>query len=154
LHSFRQTDIPGNEEAAMRRNMFVAVVIFLLALLASSVAWANGSAHGRGFSHHGHHHHGHHHSRARVDIIVGAPLAVPWPGYYARPPYYAYSYPPAIAMQSSPPVYIERGDEQDQIQQPPPAYWYYCNNPQGYYPYVRVCPKGWQQVPAQPPPNP
>lgn len=148
----------------MKRNMTVAVVIFLLALLASSVAWAGGSSHGRGFSHHGQRHHGHHHSRARVDIIIGAPLAGSWyyrthPGYYAQPPYYAYSYPPAIAMQSSPPVYIERGDQQDEKQdqlqlQQPPGHYYYCTDPQGYYPYVRACPRGWEQVPAQPSPTP
>jgi hypothetical protein len=171
LHSSRQTDIPGCEEAAMKRNMAVAIVIFLLALLASSVAWAGGSFHGRGFSHHGHGHHahrhqghGHHRSQGRVDIIIGAPLAGSWyyrthPGYYAQPPYYAYSYPPAIAMQSSPPVYIERGDQQDEKQdqlqlQQPPAHYYYCTDPQGYYPYVRVCPRGWEQVPAQPSPTP
>lgn len=34
---------------------------------------------------------------------------------------------------------------------PPPApYWYYCANPQGYYPYVPACPIGWQTVPAVP----
>lgn len=36
---------------------------------------------------------------------------------------------------------------------PPPApqYWYYCNNPAGYYPYVPECAAGWQKVPATPP---
>ena len=29
-----------------------------------------------------------------------------------------------------------------------PEYWYYCNNPQGYYPYVPQCVSGWQRVPA------
>jgi hypothetical protein len=29
--------------------------------------------------------------------------------------------------------------------------WYYCDNPQGYYPYVQQCPGGWNQVPARPP---
>jgi hypothetical protein len=158
----------GDEEAAMRRNMVVAVVIFLLALLASSVAWAHGSFQGHGFSHHGDHgqrHRGHygarHHSRARVDIIIGAPVTGSWgyPGYYSRPPHYIHSYPPVIAMQSSPPpVYIERGDgpgenQEDQMQRLPPAY-YYCSNPQGYYPYIRACPGGWQQLPAQPSPAP
>jgi hypothetical protein len=28
--------------------------------------------------------------------------------------------------------------------------WYYCTNPQGYYPYVQQCPTPWQAVPAQP----
>lgn len=150
----------------MRRNMVVAVVIFLLALLASSVAWAHRSHHGppgHGFSHHGQRHHGHHrnhghfHSRGRVEIIIGAPLPGAWhyrtqPHYYAQSQHYVYAYPPVIAVPSSPLVYIERG-EQDGIQQPPP-YWYYCDNPHGYYPYVRVCPRGWQQVPAQPSPSP
>jgi tetratricopeptide (TPR) repeat protein len=41
-------------------------------------------------------------------------------------------------------------------QQPPVAqknaagYWYYCNNPAGYYPYIKTCPNGWQQVPPKP----
>ena len=35
---------------------------------------------------------------------------------------------------------------------PPPAqtvvqqYWYYCQNPMGYYPYVKECPNGWMKV--------
>lgn len=131
----------------MRRNMVVAVVIFLLALLASSVAWAHGS---RG-------HHGNHHSRAQVgvDIIIGAPVwhYRTYPRYYAQQQAYIYSYPPVIAMQSSPPVFIERGDEQS-LNQTPQAFWYYCDNPQGYYPNVNSCPSGWRPVPAQPPTTP
>jgi hypothetical protein len=30
----------------------------------------------------------------------------------------------------------------------PPAYWYFCRNPEGYYPYVHDC-DDWQQEPAQ-----
>jgi hypothetical protein len=35
----------------------------------------------------------------------------------------------------------------------PPAYWYYCQDPQGYYPYTRECPGGWMTVapPTAPP---
>jgi hypothetical protein len=29
--------------------------------------------------------------------------------------------------------------------------WYYCQNPKGYYPYVKSCNGGWQTVPATPP---
>jgi hypothetical protein len=48
------------------------------------------------------------------------------PGYYS-PPVYS---PPTT-------VYAE----------PDPAqYWYYCTDPQGYYPYVTDCPSGWLQV--------
>ena len=48
------------------------------------------------------------------------------------------------------------GTPQTYIQQEPPTqqYWYYCQNPQGYYPYVGECPDGWQQVAPQPPPTP
>jgi hypothetical protein len=28
--------------------------------------------------------------------------------------------------------------------------WYYCHQPEGYYPYVRSCHGDWQRVPAQP----
>lgn len=151
----------------MKRNLVVAVIIFVLALLASSIAWAHQPVHGHhgGFPHHGYHHgyHGHAHSRGRVDIIIGAPLPPPWPYraypyraypyypyYYARQP--VYTYPPAIVAPAGPPVYIQRGDIQGSLQQPQ-SYWHYCNNPQGYYPYVSNCPSGWQQVPAQPPPD-
>ena len=27
-------------------------------------------------------------------------------------------------------------------------YWYYCQNPSGYYPYVQQCTTNWQPVPA------
>jgi hypothetical protein len=32
---------------------------------------------------------------------------------------------------------------------PNPTYWFYCGNPQGYYPYVPQCSVPWQQVPPQ-----
>ena len=32
------------------------------------------------------------------------------------------------------------------------SYWYYCQNPQGYYPYVPQCPSGWMQVVPRPQP--
>jgi hypothetical protein len=31
-------------------------------------------------------------------------------------------------------------------------YWYYCQNPAGYYPYVQRCGNPWQPVPPTPPP--
>jgi hypothetical protein len=36
----------------------------------------------------------------------------------------------------------------------PPAVWYRCANPAGFYPYVPACPGGWQTVPMTPPPGP
>lgn len=29
--------------------------------------------------------------------------------------------------------------------------WYYCHNPDGFYPSIKTCPAGWQRVPAQAP---
>ena len=33
---------------------------------------------------------------------------------------------------------------------PPPLYWYFCQDAAGYYPYVASCPGGWTRVPAAP----
>jgi hypothetical protein len=30
----------------------------------------------------------------------------------------------------------------------PPQFWYYCDNPAGYYPYVQSCPTQFREVPA------
>lgn len=68
------------------------------------------------------------------------------PYYY---PYDSYNYPsPVIVQQQPADVYY--------IQQAPqpaaaPAYWYYCQEPQGYYPYVKQCTKGWMKVVPTPP---
>lgn len=65
-----------------------------------------------------------------------------------RLPYYVY--PPAVVtVPVTPPVYIQQAPPV--IQQYPPGYWYYCNNPEGYYPYIQQCPNGWQQVEPTPP---
>ena len=53
--------------------------------------------------------------------------------------------PPVIVQQ--PPVYVQRGQAESE-------YWYYCDNPQGFYPYIKSCPGGWMKVvPETVPPN-
>jgi len=76
-----------------------------------------------------------------------------WP-YYGAPysPYYYppfYAYPPAVVpVPSSPPTYVERpGQSPVEGGQ---RYWYWCNDPRGYYPSVRECPGGWTPVAPQP----
>jgi hypothetical protein len=60
-----------------------------------------------------------------------------------------YAYPPVVV--APPPVYVQP-PPQVYVQPPPPqAYWYYCDNPPGYYPYVPQCPAGWRQVTPTPP---
>lgn len=32
------------------------------------------------------------------------------------------------------------------------SYWYYCDTPDGYYPYVKSCTRPWTRIPVSPPP--
>jgi hypothetical protein len=79
------------------------------------------------------------------------------PRYYwggpvvVAPPYPAYGYYPAppVIVQQPPPVFVQPENAE------PENYWYYCEESQGYYPYVRSCPGGWMRVvPETTPPNP
>jgi len=73
-----------------------------------------------------------------------------WGAPYPYYPYYPYYYgaPPTV-VQQAPQVYVQ---PEAQAQ---PSYWYYCQNPQGYYPYVQQCPGGWMTVvPPTAPPAP
>jgi hypothetical protein len=121
------------------KSMTVALTLILLAgSAASGVAHADGHFHRRG--------------GVRFGVFIGGP----WPWYYP-PPWYYYPppydyYPRTIIVPSSPPQYVERGDEDNGSAPLPSGYWYYCGNPEGYYPYVKDCPGGWQKVPPQPPP--
>lgn len=67
------------------------------------------------------------------------------------PNYYYEGFPPAAEQ----PTYIERGmAEVPQAAQPAiPGDWYWCSEPEGYYPHLKDCPVGWRKVPAQPPGN-
>jgi len=76
-----------------------------------------------------------------------------WPYYsyggypYLGWPYYSSAYPSDTA--TAPPAYNEPEQEQQSY------YWYYCQNPQGYYPYIKSCPGGWMTVvPNVTPPSP
>jgi hypothetical protein len=65
-------------------------------------------------------------------------------GWYLYPtPTYPYPtyVPPAIVVQQPPPMPTGL---------PPQPFWYYCDNPSGYYPYVAACNGPWRQVPATP----
>ncbi|MBI3140230.1 MAG: hypothetical protein HYZ19_00020 [Rhodocyclales bacterium] len=78
------------------------------------------------------------HRHRNIGIFFSAPLVWSWPSPY-------YYYPPVVVRPAPPPVYIEQGQEAA------PAYWHYCAEPKGYYPYVQECPGGWQRVPPSPP---
>lgn len=85
--------------------------------------------------------------RGGVRVWVG-------PGYYP----YAYPYPYYSAPYYSPPVVVVPSQPQQYVEQPQAAAqpgtdsdtWYYCDKAGAYYPYVKTCPAGWREVPAQP----
>lgn len=82
-----------------------------------------------------------HHRHGGHGLSLGLHFGVPFAWY---DPYY-YSPPPVVVVPSAPPVYVERGDAPEQ------SWWYYCEQPRAYYPYVKTCPVGWQRVPPTPP---
>jgi hypothetical protein len=137
----------------MKSGKSILLATLLLGLVFSGAVWAHG---GQG--------HGHHrgHSGLGVGIVIGAGWAsMPYYGYpryyYAPPVYYspypstyAYPYPAQVVTVSppAPPIYIEQAPQASAAQGS--NYWYYCSNPQGYYPSVNACSMGWQKVAPQP----
>ncbi len=119
---------------------FLALIMGTWAAPSEARGRHRGSGHGRHFGvarHHrgfdGYHRsyryrHGH---RGRF-YVTGSVVLRPW---Y---PYYNYSVPPVVIYQQ-PPVYVQSEPQ-------PSYYWYYCQNPQGFYPYVKECPGGWMKV--------
>ena len=71
----------------------------------------------------------------------------PYYGYYDYPYYTYYGQTPAVVQQPYDDTYA-----QPSRQPVATGYWYYCPNPQGYYPYVKRCPTGWMKVVPSPPP--
>ena len=147
-------------------NSLKSAFVIALAIAATSTAGAAWAQHGRG---HGYHHHG----GARVGVFIGGPvLGFPYYGYpgygygygYGYNSGYGVGYAPygyygpattVIAALAPAPVYVEQGGTASisGVSTGGPAsdgYWYYCSNPDGYYPYVKLCASGWQRVPPQP----
>lgn len=129
-----QLAAPRQQGRGRRKYLKPALALaFLIGSVLAGNAWAD-----RG-GHHGHHGH---HGRGHVGVFIGAPLF--WgPGWYADPYYgYPYRYRPVLVA-PEPPVYIERDVA------PATALWYFCSNPQGYYPYVKQCSTSWRTVTPQ-----
>lgn len=115
----------------------MACLIVMIGSIAGSPAWGHDRwrwNHGGWWGHRGYY--------------GGIGLELYSPGYYSvpyYPPYYVY--PPAVVT-VPPPVYIQQAPPA--VEQNPNGYWYFCNKPQGYYPYIRECPNGWQPVEPTP----
>lgn len=143
--------------------------------LFSALYAAPASAYGRGGGHYYGHGHGHFGVGLGVGVGVGLGLSL-LPGYYHRsyyypPVYYDYPYYPNEVIVRTVPaprtVYIEQSGSYDADTPSYPSssaptsvvpstggnIWYYCHNPDGFYPSIKSCPGGWQKVPASPPPS-
>lgn len=120
-------------------------------VLLAGPAEANGRHHRGGPYRGGHHHGGHYRGgfgwggfAVYPRVFIGGPdwWGNPYP--YDPYPYYPYRYDrrPIVIERSQPQVYVQQP-------QPEPRYWYYCENPRGYYPSVERCRSGWLQVPPR-----
>ena len=83
--------------------------------------------------------------------FYGGPYYDPW--FYGNPWGYDMAYPDVVVTPEYPQVYMECTEPAPAAvpQSSQPNDWYYCQNPAGYYPYVKTCANGWQRVPATPP---
>lgn len=155
----------------------VCLLSILIGLVTSTVVWSRDRGHGGGRHHSGHSHGGYgvrrhgsgygggRHNRGFGSRRYGSGFQGGFghrnrygnagSGFYFNTPIYPYYprqtpyYPQAvITVPATPPVYIRQPPV---AQQYPENYWYYCNNPEGYYPHVKDCRSGWQQVKPTPP---
>jgi hypothetical protein len=79
-------------------------------------------------------------------VWVGPGWGAWGPGWWG-PSVYPYYVSPPVVIEQQPQTYIQSTPAPEEQ-----VYWYYCQNPQGYYPYVKKCPNGWMKVvpPASP----
>lgn len=112
-----------------------------------------------------------HGPRISFGLGIGfGPFGYPYPTVYSRnyypAPYYPYQsvyYPEVLVstLVTPAPVYVSQNEvvvkrplQSTQIQPEVSnngSDWYYCHNPDGFYPSIKACPSGWQRVPAQAP---
>ena len=149
----------------MKRTNYLVlfILVLLLASTSSDYAYAGGGHYGGGYHGGGYHGAGHYYGgghyygarpyygggywRGGVWIGPGWGWAGWWGPWWGAPyyPYYPYYASPPVVVEQQSPTYVQPG-------QPQESYWYHCDNPEGYYPYVQRCPDGWTKVAPQPAP--
>jgi hypothetical protein len=128
----------------MRTHSLLVILSVIAVLFCSPAAFAWGGHHGGG----------------HFGFYFGGPAwgwGGPYYGGYYSPfyggynPYYAA--PPAImGVPGVPQTYVQQTPAPSANTQINADYWYYCDNPTGYYPYVKECLSNWQPVSPSPPP--
>ncbi len=142
----------------MKKITVACLAIVLIGLVTSTAVWSRDRGYGGGRHHSGHSRGGYgvrrHGSGFQGGYGYRNHYGNSGSGFYFKAPIYAYqrrqapSYPPTvIAVPVTPPVYIQQPPV---AQQYPENYWYYCNNPEGYYPHIKDCRSNWQQVKPTP----
>lgn len=132
-------------------SLVMMTLFVLVAAIPPSAANGRGGGHGggghRGGGHHGSWqrsgwHRGWHGGYWGPRVFIGSPFWYPGPYAYPYPVYAPPLYAPPIVQEPLPlPAYVEPRSS---------AYWYYCQDPPGYYPYVGTCAGEWQPVAPQP----
>ncbi len=148
------------------QKILTALLIFSFSVVFSEASWSQSNHYKRGSGRGGSNkgpsvRFGGDFGRGHVSGYRGSYRSRPSFGFFLGSPYYDYGYPyfgtpyysppRVITIPSPPPVYIQQPPPV--VQQYPSGYWYYCSNPEGYYPYIKECANGWQQVEPTPPPQ-
>lgn len=123
--------------------------------IAASPAHADRGAYGRGGQgaygghggHGGYHYHGGGYPWAGL-ALFGAIAGLAILAESSRPAYVDPYY--GAPTYAAPLVFIEQQPQTAGASANPGGYWYYCGSSFMYYPYAKVCPEGWQPVPASP----
>ena len=138
--------------------LLLGVLAFAAPAHAAPPAGGSGARHVEGSGARGDFHRGFHdhdrHDFDRFGFGFGFGFGDPWwgwdPAYYWGYPYpYPYYYPPYPAYYAPPAGPAPQAPIQA-TGAPPQQYWYYCDDPQGYYPYVANCGSSWRQVAPTP----
>ena len=113
-------------------------LLLLVAILSTSSAYADGGRYHGGWGWRG---------GWIVPALIGGTIA-----YELARPQTVYVQPAPVYVPNYGPNYVPYYAAA--VAAAPPQYWYFCAAANGYYPYVSVCPSGWQAVPATPPTAP
>lgn len=143
----------------MKKTIWITLVTLALLQINPLAVQAGRGGHGGYRGNHGYRGHGGykgyrgyrgHGGHYGVQLWLGPGLFgpyYPYYPYYSYYPYYPYYPSPPVVIQQQPQEYIVKPVPQQTEQ----AYWYYCQDPEGYYPYVQRCSSGWTKVLPTPP---